>query len=253
MDLGLAGKRCVVLGASRGIGRAIAQGFANEGASVAICGRDAASLQAAAGELKSTGVAVHADTCDLARPEDLGRFLDGARAALGGVDVLVHNASALAVGPDLAAWDASLKVDLMAAVHACDRVIPWMAASGGGSILLVSSISGLEASPWPDFAYTTVKAALIAYAKKLAIAHAASGVRVNSIAPGSVEFPGGLWANVRQHEPGVYERVRSSIPAGRLGTPQEIADVAVFMCSPRAGWMTGECVAVDGGQHHAMR
>lgn len=253
MDLGLTGKRCVILGASRGIGRAIAQGLAKEGTSVAICGRDAASLQQAAGVLKSAGATVHADTCDLARPDELGRFLEGARAALGGVDVLVHNASALAVGPDLAAWDASLKVDLMAAVHACDRVIPWMAGSGGGSVLLVSSISGLEASPWPDFAYTTVKAALIAYAKKLAIAHAPSRVRVNAIAPGSVEFPGGIWAGVKQSDPGLYGKVLGSIPAGRLGTPEEIADVAVFLCSPRAGWVTGECLAADGGQHHAMR
>ena len=253
MDLGLTGQRCVILGASRGIGRSIAQGLADEGASVAICGRDAASLQAAAAELKATGAAVHADTCDLARPEDLGRFLDGARAALGGVDVLVHNASALAVGPDLAAWDASLKVDLMAAVHACDRVIPWMAGSGGGSVLLVSSISGLEASPSPDFAYSTVKAALIAYAKKLAIAHAPSRVRVNAIAPGAVEFPGGFWANVKQGDPRLYGQVLGSIPAGRLGTPEEIADIAVFLCSPRAGWVTGECVAADGGQHRAMR
>jgi len=253
MDLGLTGKRCVILGASRGIGRAIAQGFANEGASVAICGRDAASLQAAAGELKSTGVAVHADTCDLARPDDLGRFLDGARAALGGVDVLVHNASALAVGPDLAAWDASLKVDLMAAVHACERVIPWMEASGGGSILLVSSISGLEVSPSPDFAYSTVKAALIAYAKKLAIMHGAKGIRVNSVAPGSIDFPGGTWDRVKQHQPAFYQRVCGTIPAGRMGTPEEVADAAVFLCSPRARWITGECLAVDGGQHKAMR
>ena len=164
----------------------------------------------------------------------------------------MHNASALAVGPDLAAWEASLKVDLMAAVHACERVIPWLAESGGGSILLVSSISGLEVSPMPDFAYTTVKAALIAYAKKLSILHAAAGVRVNSIAPGSVEFPGGVWAQVQEHQPGLYERVRASIPRGRLGTPEEIADVAVFLCSPRAGWVTGECVAVDGGQHLSL-
>jgi len=253
MDLGLKGKRCVVLGGSRGIGRAIAEGLAAEGASLAICGRDAASLEAASGALKARGVVVHADACDLARPVDLGRFLDGACAALGGVDVLVHNASALAIGSDLAAWEASLRVDLMAAVHACDRVIPWMAGSNGGSILLVSSISGLEASPWSDFAYTTVKAALIAYAKKLSVAHAASRVRVNSIAPGCVEFPGGFWANAKQNDPVLYGQMLGSIPAARLGTPEEIADVAVFLCSPRAGWVTGECVAVDGGQHRAMR
>jgi 3-oxoacyl-[acyl-carrier protein] reductase len=253
MDLGLAGKRCIVLGASRGIGRAIAAGLAAEGAGIAFCGRDAASLAQAAGELGARGVPVHAAACDIGDPAALAAFLDGARAALSGVDVLVHNASALAVGPDLAAWEAGLRVDLMAAVRACEHVIPWLAEAGGGSILLVSSVSGLEASPSPDFAYTTVKAALIAYAKKLAIATAARGIRVNAIAPGSIEFPGGFWEVVRLRRPDVYAGALGSIPAGRMGTPQEIADVAVFLCSPRAGWLTGECVAVDGGQHKAMR
>lgn len=253
MDLKLAGKRCVVLGASRGIGRAIAQALAAEGANLAICARDAESLGQAAEDLRTRGVQVHAAACDIADAASLAGFLDGARAALGGVDVLVHNASALAVGPDLAAWEASLRVDLMAAVHACERVIPWMAEAGGGSILFVSSVSGLEASPSDDFAYTTIKAALIAYAKKLAIAQAARSIRVNAVAPGSIEFPGGFWANVRSHQPELYGRVLGSIPTGRMGTPEEIADVAVFLCSPRSGWVTGECVAVDGGQHKAMR
>lgn len=253
MDLGLTGKSCVVLGASRGIGRAIAQGFAAEGANVGICARDDASLDQAAEELRTLGVKVHAERCDIADARSLAAFLDGARAALGSIDVLVHNASALAVGPDLAAWDASLHVDLMAAVHACEQVTPWMAEAGGGSILLVSSIAGLEASPSNDYAYTTVKAALIAYAKKLAISQAGRGIRVNAIAPGSVEFPGGFWDNVHSMQPELYERVRGSIPAGRMARPEEVADVAVFICSPRAGWLTGECIAVDGGQHKAIR
>ena len=180
---------------------------------------------------------------DIDRMNILRATLQAMRAAVEG----------LAVAPDLESWDSSVKVDLMAAVRACGQVIPWMEASGGGSILLVSSISGLEVSPSPDFAYSTVKAALIAYAKKLAIAHGAKGVRVNSIAPGSIDFPGGTWDRVKQHQPGLYQRVCSAIPAGRMGTPEEVADVAVFLCSPRAGWITGECVAVDGGQHKAMR
>ncbi len=169
------------------------------------------------------------------------------------IDVLVHNASALAVGPGLDDWEASLRVDLMAAVRACDQVVPWMVAAGGGSILFVSSISGLEADPAPDYGYTAAKAALIAHAKKLGVMLAPQGIRVNAIAPGSTEFPGGSWASIKEHGAELYSSVRASIPVGRLATPEEIADVAVFLVSRRAGWVVGECVSVDGGQHRGMR
>jgi 3-oxoacyl-[acyl-carrier protein] reductase len=138
-------------------------------------------------------------------------------------------------------------------VHACEKVVPWMRASGGGSILLVSSISGIEASPSPDYAYTSVKAALLAFAKKLAVQQAPYGIRVNAVAPGSIDFPGGVWDHVRQNQPEVYEAVRTSIPFGRYGTPEEVADAAIYLVSPRAGWITGVGLAVDGGQHRAIR
>jgi 3-oxoacyl-[acyl-carrier protein] reductase len=144
-------------------------------------------------------------------------------------------------------------VDLMASVHACDQVAPWMAAAGGGSILLVSSISALEASPSPDYAYTTVKAALLAYAKKLSQMLAPQGIRVNAIAPGAIDFPGGYWDRVRERQPKIYDAVRGMIPSGRYGRPEEVADLATYLVSSRASWITGECVAVDGGQHKAMR
>lgn len=253
MDLGLTGRNCIVTGASRGIGRAIVHGLAAEGANVAICARDDGPLRATEAELRGAGVRVFAACCDVANPADLAGFLDASRQALGSVDVLVHNASALAVGPDPGSWEASLQVDLMAAVHACDHVVPHMSAAGGGSILFVSSISALEASPMPDYGYTTAKAALLAYAKKLAIIHAPQHVRVNAIAPGSTEFPGGIWARVKVQQPELYRTVLASIPSGRFGVPEEVADVAVYLVSPRANWVTGECVAVDGGQHRAMR
>ena len=253
MDLGLEGRRCVVAGGSRGIGRAIALGLAAEGADVAICARTAEPLRRTDADLRAHGCRVHAALCDVANPGSLAQFLEGARDALGGVDVLVHNASALAFGPDLASWDASLQVDLMSAVRACDQVLPWMEQAGGGSILLLSSISGLEISPNPDFAYTSIKSALIAYARKLALLQAYRRVRVNVLAPGSIDFPGGVWAQVWERHPERYEAVRASIPWGRLGTAQEVADVAVFLVSPRAGWMTGACVVVDGGQHRGIR
>lgn len=253
MNLELDGRNCVVIGGSRGIGRAIALGLAAEGANVAICARSEGPLRAAEAELRDEGVQAFAHPCDAADPQALSAFLDAAREALGSVDVLVHNASALAVGPDLSDWEASLEVDLMAAVRATEQVIPWMAEADGGSILFVSSVSGLEADPSPDFGYTAAKAALIAHAKKLAVMHAPRRIRVNAIAPGSIDFPGGIWSKVREHEPEVYESIRASIPWGRMGTPEEVADVAVFLVSPRAGWVAGECVSVDGAQHRGMR
>ena len=142
--------------------------------------------------------------------------MDGAREALGGVDVLVHNASALAVGPDLSDWEASLEVDLMAGVHAAEHVIPWMAEASGGSILFVSSNSGIEADPMPDYGYTAAKAALIAHAKRLAVMHAPRGIRANTIAPGSIEFPGGIWAMVKEQQP---QNVRNGPRIDPIGAP----------------------------------
>ena len=253
MNLGLEGHNCIVLGGSRGIGRAIALGLAAEGANVAICARSEAPLREAEYALQQSGVRVYAAVCDVAESAALARFLDTARHAFGGVDVLVHNASALSVGPTLSDWESSLQVDLMAAVRASEQVIPWMIEAGGGSILFVSSVSGLEVDPTPDFGYTAAKAALIAHAKKLAVMRAPQRIRVNAIAPGSTVFPGGIWSMVKEHQPAMYESVRASIPWGRLGTPEEIANVAVFLVSPRAAWVVGECVSVDGGQHRGMR
>ena len=258
MDLQLQDKRCVVLGGSRGIGRAIALGLAAEGADVAVCARGAGArgrnaLNEVEASLHAQGRRVHVRPCDLADAASLAEFLDGTRQALGGVDVLVHNASALALGPSVADFEASLQLDVLAAARACAQVIPWMKAAGGGSIILVASISGLEASPGPDFGYASAKAALIAYAKKLSIFHGPDRIRANAIAPGSIECAGGLWDQVRRPDPPRYEAVRGTIPWGRMGTPQEVADVAVFLASPRAQWITGACVPIDGGQHKGMR
>jgi len=240
MDLGLAGRHCVVLGGSRGIGRAIALTLADEGAHVAVCARGVGALDEVAGAIRAKGVRAFAQACDIGVPDELRRFLDAARDALGSVDVLVHNASALAVGPD-------------AAVHACDHVLPWMRAAGEGSIVIVSSISAFDATPTQDFGYTAAKAALLAHAKKLAVHEAPHGVRVNALAPGSIDFPGGVWSVVREHQPVLFERVRASIPSGRLGTAQEVADAAVYLASPRASWVRGATLVVDGGQHKGVR
>lgn len=253
MDLGLSGKSCVVIGGSRGIGRSIALGLAAEGANVAICARNEKPLRAAESEISERGVQAYAHSCDVADTAALTSFLDAARSELGSVDVLVHNASALAVGPELSDWEASIRVDLMAGVHAAEHVMPWMKEAGGGSIIFVASTSGLEADPGPSFGYTAAKAGLIAHAKKLAVMHGSEGIRANAIAPGSIDFPGGIWAKVKEHQPDFYESVRAGIPWGRFGTPEEVADVAVFLVSPRAAWVAGECLSVDGAQHRGMR
>ena len=248
MELGLKGKSAVVTGASRGIGRAIALRLAEEGAGVAVCARGEPALREVEAELRARSVPVHAAVCDVGNAEALDRFLDAARAALGGVDILVNNPSGIMLADDEEAWQATVSIDLMAAVRASWKVTPWMAAAGGGAIVHISSIAGLEATGFPP-AYGAAKAALVSHAKSLAVALAPQRIRVNTVAPGSIEFPGGLWAQARQDNPDFYGAILADIPSGRLGTPEEVADVVTFLVSERASWVTGACLVVDGGQH----
>mgnify|MGYP000306513401 CR=1 FL=1 len=248
MDLGLKGKGAVVTGASRGIGRAIALRLAEEGAGVAICSRGEASLREVEAELRKRSVPVYAAPCDVGNAEALDRFLDAARAGIGRVDILVNNPSGVTLADDEGAWQATLSVDLMAAVRASWQVTPWMSAAGGGAIVHISSIAGLEATGFPP-SYGAAKAALVSHAKALAVALAPQKIRVNTVAPGSIEFPGGLWAQAKQDNPDFYRAILANIPGGRLGTPEEVADVVAFLVSERASWVTGACIVVDGGQH----
>lgn len=247
MDLGLRGKNAVVTGASRGIGRAIALGLAAEGANVALCARGEERLSATARDVQEQGVKVHAATCDVSDKGALEAFLDASRDALGGVDVLVNNASGFGVSDDEAGWAAGFRVDLMASVRATWKVVPWMEAAGGGAIVHIASTSGLEAGSPP--AYAAAKAALISHAKTLANQLAPRGIRVNCVAPGSIEFPGGMWETIRKTNPELYESIRGSIPFGRLGTDVEVANAVVFLVSQKASWIAGVTLAVDGVQH----
>lgn len=253
MDLGLEGKVALVTGASRGIGLAIAQGLAAEGAKIIMAARGREALDAAAAEIAKTGANVLAQTCDVADDASVAALVEAAKARFGQIDILISNASALAVTPDRESWDASLSVDLMGAVRLVDALLPDLRQSGHGVILFTSSVSAIEAAPMGDYAYTAAKAALNAYAKKLAINEGGNGIRVNALMPGSVEFPGGGWDMIRQHQPELYSMVKASIPFGRLGDPADIADAAVWLVSARAAWVTGAALEVDGGQSKGIR
>jgi 3-oxoacyl-[acyl-carrier protein] reductase len=253
LDLELEGKVAIVTGASRGIGRAIAKGLTAEGAKLCIAARGREALDEAAAELEAGGAEVLTLSCDVADDGAVRDLVQGALERFGRIDILVSNASALSVGGAREDWDKSLSVDLMGAVRLVDAVLPGMRGQGSGSILLVSSVSAIEASPMEDYGYTSAKAALNAYAKKLAMNEAAHGIRANALLPGSVEFPGGGWDMMRVQNPPVYEMVRRSVPFGRLGTPEEIADAATWLVSARAGWVTGAALSVDGGQGKGIR
>lgn len=248
MDLGLKGKNVIVTGGSRGIGRSTALAFATEGANVAICARNPKTLEQARAEIASLGVKAFAQSCDVGDAAALTAFLQAAHDALGGIDVLVNNPSGFGMADDDAGWAAGFNVDMMAAVRASWQVVPWMEARGGGAIIHIASISGMEGST-RSIPYAAVKAAMISHSKSLALSLASKNIRVNCVSPGSVEFPGGVWEQRKLEDSPIYEATRQGIPFKRMGRPEEIAAAVVFCASAPASWLNGVNLPVDGGQH----
>ena len=245
MDLGLTGRKALVTAASRGIGFAIAQTLADEGVDVAICARSEGGLESARKDLEGRGVRVFAKSVDVSDGEALKAFVAEAGESLGGLDIVVANASGGA-GMGEAAWQANFEIDVMATVRCVEAGVPLLSQSDAGSIVFISSTAALEFLGVPQ-PYNAMKAAIIAHAGDLSQALARQGIRVNVVSPGPIYFEGGNWEMIKQTMPQIYEGALAQCAIGRMGTPEEVARAVVFLASPAASLVTGANLVVDGG------
>ena len=251
MDLNLKDKVVIVTGASRGIGKAITLGFAAEGAKLSICGRTQETLDAAANEVQALGAEVFTQLADVTNGGDADAFVKATLDRYGRVDVLINNVggSKWTPTPEISdeEWHEIIDLNLVSAARMSRGVIPTMQAQGGGVIITISSIYGREGGG--HITYNAAKAAEISMSKSLAGELAKDNIRVNSVAPGSILFPGGGWERRQNEDPeGIAAFVESDMPLGRFGKPEEVADVVVFLASERASLVTGACLNVDGCQ-----
>ena len=257
MNLELEGKVVIVTGASRGIGKAIATSLAAEGANLVICARGKEKLDEAAEALRKQGASVHAIALDITDPDAGERLVAAATDTFGGVDGLVGNAGGNRRKPVLdtsdSDWQDIIELNLMSHIRCGKAAAQAMKARGGGSLVFVSSIFGREAGGAGLSIYNTTKSALISMAKIMAIELAPEGIRVNTVAPGSIRFPGGSWDRRCIEDPdGMAVFIEQNLPLGRFGKAEEVADVVAFLVSQRASLITGACITVDGSQSKSL-
>lgn len=245
MDLGLKGLKAIVTGGTKGIGRAIAQTLAAEGAHVALCARNAEEVAATVAEFEGYGVKVFGRAVDVADGPALAAWVAEAAEVLGGIDIVVANVSALAIAGDEAAWQRGFEVDMMGTVRLVNAAIPHLESSANASIVTISSVSGREI----DFAcgpYGAFKAAIVHYTQGLAQQLAGKGIRANSVSPGNTYFPGGVWNQIELGNPEFFKQALAMNPTGRMGTAQEMANATAFLASPAASFISGTNLRVDG-------
>lgn len=247
MDLQLTGRKALVTGASRGIGRAIAVELAREGCDLTLCARGAEPLEALAKELRQTGRTIWTQAVDVADEQAVAGFVETAAEQMSGLDIVVSNVSAGGLkGPDQ--WRLSFQADLLAFVRIAETAVPFLERSDAAAIVAVGTTSAFDTLP-PTSAnsYAALKAAVIGHASGLGHALAPKGIRVNTVSPGPIDFPGGAWDRLHEARPEFYESIRARIPVGRLGRPEEVARAVAFLASPAASFCNAVNLVVDGG------
>ncbi len=246
MDLGLSGKRAIVTGSTKGIGRAIAETLLAEGASVAICARDAAGVEQAVGELRALGAGtVWGVAVDAGDPESLRAFVAGAIDALGGLDIYIHNTSGKPA-KTYEAWDANFRIDLMALVHGVDAATAAL-ADGGGAVVSIGTTAAAEHFASGANSYSAFKAAVTNWTLGQAQVLGPKGIRCNVVSPGPIWVEGGDWNRVKDAKPEFFEATERVHPGGAIGEVADVANAVVFLASPAAKHISGANLTVDGG------